>query len=200
MSDRPPTFNTSPQAKPCQCVITAWEYATGIPRATIEAELGHDGCTRSADSAERIRTGRATGADMLGFTGIHDAEILWWAYKRRIQVATVTPLEALRPYVPPARLHGRMHCPTQVELLAALRSTVAIVSVVLDESTKIAHSIAWIDRWALNPSVSAMMQPFDLRAEQILVAHILTGIEAAARLRDLTIPSDATQPAPGGEV
>lgn len=182
----PCVFVTTPQAKSCQCAITAWEYATGIPRDTIAAELGHDGCIQATDSAARIAAGSATTNDLLGFTGVDDAEMLWWAYNREINVATITPREVCLRLMPQERRHEGLHCPTQSELLDLLPGKVAVVSILLDEIRRIAHYLAWIDKYALNPAVSGCLQPFRLEAQQIRVVHFLPGIDAGTRLSALT--------------
>ena len=184
--DPPCAFVTKPQAKPCRCAITAWEYATGIPRSTIASELGHDGCTRATDSAERLAAGSATTEDLLGYTGVDDAELLWWAYKRNINVATVIPKEVCLRDMPLERQHEGLHCPTQSELLDLLPGKVAVVSIFLDKSRRIAHCLAWVDKYALDPSVPAIVQPFDLHAQQIRVVHLLPEIDAGTRLSKLT--------------
>lgn len=181
-----PSFRTIPQAKPCQCAVTAWEYATGIPRATIADQLGHDGCTRTTDSAMRMAERKTTHADLLGFTGICDEEMLWWAYRNGVRVATITPKEVLLLKIREERHHDKLHAPSCTELVAELTGKVAVLSIVLDLGKGIAHSIAWIDRYALNPSVPALMQPMDLDPCQIRVAHILPDFSAASRIRALT--------------
>jgi hypothetical protein len=183
-----PTFITQPQEKPCQCAITAWEYATGIPRNEIATDLGHDGCLRATDSADRIAAGTATTSDLLGFVGVHDPEMLWWAYNRGINVVALTPLEVLLREMPRERHHDRLHCPRQEELLQLIDSRVAVLSIVLDDAKRIAHSLAWVDKYALDPAVPGLLQPSTLQPEQILKVFLLPDVSAKSRLASLTQP------------
>ena len=74
----------------------------------------------------------------------------------------------------------------RAKLLDLLPGKVAVVSIFLDESRLIAHCLAWVDKYALDPSVPAIVQPFDLHAQQIRVVHLLPEIDAGTRLSELT--------------
>lgn len=139
-----------------------------------------------ASTRERLKQGMATTDDILGRVGVFDAEMLWWAHKRGICVATITPRERLVDQINKERIHEKLHCPTSEELLRHMQGKVAVISVVLDETRRISHYLAWIDKCALDPSVPADIQPFQLGPHHILVAHLLPGISAVDRLRELT--------------
>ncbi len=172
-----------------ECVITAWEYATGVPRDDIAQCLG----CRGGELLNRATSRQAGGErgrrhDHANLVGVDDWAAVRWAHSAGYETRLLVTEEHRRDVIIPQDLSAvEVEYTTQMVVQERLSGSVAVLYQTLAQAAdrSIGHVVAWLGDCVIDPGISTFWVSTRIDGTITRFAVVIVNRDPEDAMRDL---------------